>query len=145
MTIVQLIKAEIERLKVEMIKHGNSFPDKWACGALDNLLSFINSIQKEHASKDFEAALATEWKDYVDSGAETVDALEDNTQELAFSKGFYRGAQGKEERLLAKACEWLKENLFVSDTEYDYLVGLKRCGSIEECINEFKKYIEGQL
>ena len=40
---------------------------------------------------DFEEALAKEWKDYVDRGAEIVDALEDNTQELAFAKGFYRG------------------------------------------------------
>jgi hypothetical protein len=42
---------------------------------------------------DFEEALAKEWKGYVDRGAATVDALEDNTQELAFAKGFYRGAK----------------------------------------------------
>ena len=40
---------------------------------------------------NFEEALAKEWKGYVDRGAATVDALEDNTQELAFAKGFYRG------------------------------------------------------
>ena len=40
---------------------------------------------------DFEEALAREWQGYNDRGAATVDALEDNTQELAFAKGFYRG------------------------------------------------------
>lgn len=111
MTIVQLIKAEIERLtpsepfpKTSETLHGARVYGQREFAA--KLESFIDSIQKEHASKDFEAALAAEWKDYVDSGAETVDALEDNTQELAFSKGFYRGAQWKEEHLLAKACEW---------------------------------------
>lgn len=41
--------------------------------------------------KKFESTLSNEWKNYVDSCSATVDALEDNTQELAFSKGFYRG------------------------------------------------------
>ena len=42
-------------------------------------------------SEDFEQAFEKEWKSYVDRGAATVDALEDNTQELAFAKGFFRG------------------------------------------------------
>lgn len=46
---------------------------------------------KEELCYDFEEALAKEWKGYNDRGAATVDALEDNTQELAFAKGFYRG------------------------------------------------------
>ena len=41
--------------------------------------------------EEFEKALAEEWKGYTERGAATVDALEDNTQELAFAKGFYRG------------------------------------------------------
>ena len=41
--------------------------------------------------KEFEEALAREWEGYCKRGAATVDALEDNTQELAFAKGFYRG------------------------------------------------------
>ena len=49
-------------------------------------------IQEEPVSEDLEeAALSKEWQGYVDRGAATVDALEDNTQELAFAKGFYRG------------------------------------------------------
>ena len=49
-------------------------------------------------SEDFEEALAKEWKGYNDRGAATVDALEDNTQELSFAKGFYRGAKWKAEQ-----------------------------------------------
>jgi hypothetical protein len=56
-----------------------------------DILSFIDSLQEKPATKDFEAALAEEWKGYNDRGAAKVDALEDNTQELAFAKGFYRG------------------------------------------------------
>ena len=41
--------------------------------------------------KTFEAALTKEWQDYNKRGAATVDALEDNTQELTFAKGFFRG------------------------------------------------------
>ena len=41
--------------------------------------------------KEFEEALAREWGEYCKRGAATVDAIEDNTQELAFAKGFYRG------------------------------------------------------
>lgn len=54
---------------------------------------------KEPVSEDLEEALAREWKGYNDRGAATVDALEDNTQELAFAKGFYRGAQWQKANL----------------------------------------------
>lgn len=51
------------------------------------------SKKEEPVREDFEKALARDWQDYNDRGAATVDALEDNTQELAFAKGFYRGAK----------------------------------------------------
>ena len=53
---------------------------------------------EEPVSEDFEEALAREWQGYNDRGAATVDALEDNTQELAFAKGFYRGAKWQKEQ-----------------------------------------------
>jgi hypothetical protein len=62
-----------------------------------DILSFIDSLQEEPATKDFEAALAEEWEGYNNRGAAKVDALEDNTQELAFAKGFYRGWHYKKE------------------------------------------------
>ena len=55
-------------------------------------------LVEEPISEDFEEALAREWQGYNDRGAATVDALEDNTQELAFAKGFYRGAKWQEEK-----------------------------------------------
>ena len=58
---------------------------------LKQVLDYIDKVQEEPVSDGFEEALAKEWKGYVDRGAATVDALEDNTQELAFAKGFYRG------------------------------------------------------
>lgn len=54
---------------------------------------FYEMLGEEPMSEDLEEALAKEWKGYVDRGAATVDALEDNTQELTFAKGFYRGAK----------------------------------------------------
>jgi hypothetical protein len=93
---VQKIREEVIRLKSRICN--NSFLSDYEKGCndgrediCDNLISFIDSLQEEPATKDFEAALAEEWKGYNDRGAEEVDALEDNTQELAFAKGFYRG------------------------------------------------------
>ena len=62
------------------------------------LINTIEYLQKESISDDFEKALAAEWKGYIDRGAATVDALEDNTQELAFAKGFYRGAKWQKQK-----------------------------------------------
>lgn len=66
--------------------------------ALQDVQIAIDSLQEEPVSEDFEEALAKEWKGYNDRGAATVDALEDNTQELSFAKGFYRGAKWKAEQ-----------------------------------------------
>ena len=67
--------------------------------AYEELLDFINSLPEEPVSEDFEQALAKEWQSYIDRGAATVDALEDNTQELTFAKGFYRGAKWQKIKL----------------------------------------------
>ena len=58
---------------------------------LKQILDFIDSLQEEPVSEDFEEVLAKEWQGYNDRGAAIVDALEDNAQELTFAKGFYRG------------------------------------------------------
>jgi hypothetical protein len=65
----------------------------------------VKEVQEEPVSEEFEKALAEEWQGYVDRGAATVDALEDNTQELAFAKGFYRGANWQKEQMIAKAVD----------------------------------------
>ena len=58
----------------------------------------VKALQEEPVSDNFENALAEEWKGYNDRGAAKVDALEDNTQELAFAKGFYRGANWQKQQ-----------------------------------------------
>lgn len=75
------------------------------------LINFIDSIQEKPVSEEFEKALAEEWQGYVDRGAATVDALEDNTQELAFAKGFYRGANWQKQ----KSAEALNQNALLYD------------------------------
>lgn len=81
-------------------KYWDGFSD---CANL--LLLEIDSLQEEPIREEFEKALTEEWQGYVNRGAATVDALEDNTQELAFAKGFYRGANWQKEQLLAKAID----------------------------------------
>lgn len=74
-------------------------------------------------SEDFEEALAKEWKGYNDRGAATVDALEDNTQELAFAKGFYRGAKWQAEQFekeRIKQCDTLTKEQ--AQIESDFVV-----------------------
>lgn len=46
------VVAEIERLKAEL---GNTFSDKWACGSLDNILSFLDTLEVREV--DLEKAL----------------------------------------------------------------------------------------
>jgi hypothetical protein len=65
----------------------------------------FDSMQEEPVTSDFETALAKEWKGYNDRGAATVDALEDNTQELAFAKGFYRGWNYPKEKPVSEDLE----------------------------------------
>ena len=79
---VQKIREEVEKL------HGNPY----YMMAVKDVLEILD-MQEEPVSEDFEDALAREWQGYNDRGAATVDALEDNSQELAFAKGFYRGAK----------------------------------------------------
>lgn len=97
----------------------------------NNILKYIDSIQEEPVSEDFEEALAKEWKGYNDRGAATVDALEDNTQELAFAKGFYRGAKWKKEQMMAKAADmvvgyWMPNGLMLT------VDGTENCYNIDE-------------
>lgn len=68
-------------------------------------------ITVKNLNEDFENALAEEWKGYNDRGAAKVDALEDNTQELAFAKGFYRGWHYMDDDGLRKAVEGVSEEL----------------------------------
>lgn len=71
--------------------------DKCLYGSEVELVDGGDLPKEEPVSEEFEEALTKEWQGYVDRGAATVDALEDNTQELAFAKGFYRGSKWQKE------------------------------------------------
>ena len=93
---------------------------------MERLWSLLFSVfWRSMMDKEFEEALAKEWQDYNKRGAATVDALEDNTQELAFAKGFYRGYLVAVER----ASEWLE----------NYMKGV--AGS-SVYVEDFKKFME---
>jgi hypothetical protein len=92
---IQKIREEVEMVVNRRLNllNGDYFDlNKEADGFTNEIMDIFDSLQEESVSEEFEKALAEEWQGYVDRGAATVDALEDNTQELAFAKGFYRGA-----------------------------------------------------
>lgn len=99
---VQKIREKVEKLKSRLIRGAcaSQIVMETYCKeeAYNEVLAILDSMKEEPVSEDFEIALASEWKAYNDRGAATVDALEDNTQELAFAKGFYRGAKWKEQK-----------------------------------------------
>lgn len=82
--------------KVIEVKNGNVRVEStdWDMWILNKEWELV----EEPASEEFEEALAREWQGYNERGAAMVDALEDNTQELAFAKGFYRGSKWQEEK-----------------------------------------------
>jgi hypothetical protein len=45
---------EIERRKKELIKLNNDFANQWACASLDNILSFLNTLEVEYVDLDRE-------------------------------------------------------------------------------------------
>ena len=81
----------------------------------------LSNVQRtvKNLNKDFENALAEEWKGYNDRGAAKVDALEDNTQELAFAKGFYRGWHYKKEKTVSEDLEEASKNYALNNTPWD--------------------------
>lgn len=92
-------------------------------------------MTQEERQKAFEQALDNAWNHYTESGAATVDALEENAQELAFAKGYKAGYKQSVEHptggellhilnkgheqgykdAIDKAYEWLKHNFNMPD------------------------------
>lgn len=44
--------AEIERRKKELIELSNDFVNQWACGSLDNILSFLDTLEVKEVDLD---------------------------------------------------------------------------------------------
>ena len=118
-------------------------------------------MTQEENAKAFEQALDNAWKDYIDRGAATVDALEENTQELAFAKGFKAGHKqaiehptgGELLHVLNKGCEqgyndaarkiyWWLENHNDYQRVLDNGAGVRF--DMEQCIMDLKKFMEQQ-
>ena len=91
--VVMTNKETIHRVLSSLLKNDNTVGKMCYNQALQDAQVALDSLPEEPVSEDFEQALAKEWQSYIDRGAATVDALEGNTQELAFAKGFYRGAK----------------------------------------------------
>ena len=43
--------AEIEKRKKELIEVSDDFPNRWACASLDDILSFINTLEVKKVVK----------------------------------------------------------------------------------------------
>lgn len=111
---VQKIREEVEKL------HGNPY----YMMAVKDVLEILD-MQEEPVSEDFEDALAREWQGYNDRGAATVDALEDNTQELAFAKGFYLGAEWKEHQFEKnRLADGDRQTAEDAEREQDFVMGI---------------------
>ena len=87
----------------------------------------------------FEQALNMAWKSYVDRGAATFDALEENTQELAFAKGFKAGCEQGCKDTIDKACEWLKDNFANANKLLICYIGNS---DMDVMVKHFKQYME---
>jgi len=104
--------------------------------------------------KEFEEALAKEWKGYNDRGAATVDALEDNMQELAFAKGFKAGVirqKEKDFKILLKSdispfrkffdifiddtCKWLLQHNNYLENQYSDVISF----NMAKLVTDFRK------
>lgn len=104
-------------------------------------------MTKKEQQKAFEQVLDNAWKDYVDRGAAIFDALEENTQELAFAKGFKAGYEQYEQGYkdaFDKAYKWLSEQMFELYDCGEIYVADGDASSLEEFLNNFDKAMEEQ-
>ncbi len=93
-----ILQERLEKYK-KSLRSWSSQYTQGRCHETNEILGIIDAGIPE--SHDFETSLAAAWSGYVARGAATVDALEDNTQELAFSKGFKSGADWNRSSLMA--------------------------------------------
>ena len=120
-------------------------------------------MTQEEQIKAFEQALEDAWEHYRESGAAIVDALEENTQELAFAKGFNAGYKQSVEHptggallhVLNKGCaqgykdaaektiQWIKD---VAEEWKGSGFKQVECefATINDMIEDYKEYMEEQ-
>lgn len=136
MTDKEKIRKEVERLQKELVKEkekglGSDVDD--ACILeLQNVLTYIDSLQEEPVSKDLEEATD---KHLVEKGYLLTANNGEHLAEVEAKGLFKAGAQWQKQQLIEKACEWL--NNFYSEDRHCYLVA--------EDIKAFKQAMEEQL
>ena len=134
MTDKEKIRKEVERLQKELVKEkekglGSDVDD--ACILeLQNVLTYIDSLQEDPVSNDLEEA-ATKYARKQLSNPDYPTYNDEYEMECAFEAG----AQWQKQQLIEKACEWL--NNFYSEDRHCYLVA--------EDIKAFKQAMEEQL
>lgn len=143
MTQIEQIKAEIERLKLELkdLPSGD-YKDGVFYVLEEELIPFINSLPAEQPSEELEKFIQDLIDKYpVNKKSVPNDSLNDYYQGLRF--GVLQGAQWQKEQFVNKSCQWLKDNLMnflsiiINDREtldVDY----------SELIYEFKKAMEDE-
>ena len=131
---IELIKAEIERLR----KYADNCLFTEACiGAscvLDQMEDFIDSLPEEHVSEDLEeASIKASFEDMKDRQIMEDSNERRNLYSRIFRRGFKAGAQWNNERVIKKACNWLKKH------------GGFTLGFPGAEVKDFCKYMEEQL
>ena len=143
MTDKEKIRKEVERLQKELIKNDEkgfgSDIDNACILELQNVLTYIDSLQEEPVSNDLEEACDEYYDETWDEHggkAMVVDGCHDIWFPSQATDDFFKaGAQWQKQQLIDKACEWL--NNFYSEDRHCYLVA--------EDIKAFKQAMEEQL
>jgi kynurenine formamidase len=130
---IDLIKAEVERLQNELIQEkkkgfGSDIDD--ACILeLQNVLTYIDSLQEEPVSEDLEKAAVNAFKQIVDSDKNN------------FLEIFKAGSEWQKQQTISKASKWIDEN--AAKYLVDRFVGSTRVVGIDTSITEdFRKDME---
>ena len=126
------VVAEIERRKKELIELSSDFNNQWACGSLDNILSFINTFETKEVNLEKEI---DDWDNTVGIPI-TTDALKETARHF-----FELGLKVNNDTVIKKACEWLKENITNNPNANSVLVR-NGCVTLEMLIKDFKNHMK---
>ncbi len=139
---VQKIRNEVERLQHELIqereKGYGSDADDACILELQNVLTYIDSLQEEPVSSDLEKAAKKVGQKYFPD-KDNIWARP-NYEAVKAEYAFKEGAKWQEAQMINKACKWLKEH-----KEHPFIGCEDPCLSgylTDEFIEDFKKYME---
>lgn len=138
---LEKLRKEVERLQNELIqekeKGFGSDTDNACILELQNILTYIDSLQKEPVSDDLEKTS----KEYADKNyAEWLDFVygDERDDHYSISNAFKAGANWQKQQIINKACEYLKDNIWRNL----YFVNGEAGFPTAEFIKGFRKAIE---